>query len=101
MTQSHNDSILRGERMAPVVTSAAKARTKSPPRILVVDDEPMLIELVGDVVGKTIPCKLVSAKSIAEARKILATTNIELLVADVCLPDGDGTELVSALRQDQ
>src|SRR5438552_6932130 len=87
--------------MAPVVTSATKARTKSPPRILVVDDEPMLIELVGDVVGKKIPCKLVSAKSIAEARKVLADTKIELLVADVCLPDGDGTELVSVLRQDQ
>src|SRR5688572_7237807 len=35
---------VRGERMAPVVTNAAESRTKkSPPRILVVDDEPTLI----------------------------------------------------------
>ena len=52
--------------MAPVVTSAPQVRTKTPPRILVVDDEPTLIELVGDVVGRQIPCRLVAANSIAE-----------------------------------
>ena len=53
--------------MAPVVTSAASVNTKSPPpRILVVDDEPTLIELVGDVVGRQIPCKLFAAKSVAD-----------------------------------
>ena len=88
--------------MAPVVTSAAKARTKAPPpRILVVDDEPTLIELVGDVVGKQIPCRLVSARSMAEAKKVLADQSIELLVADKFLPDGDGTDLVAALHEKQ
>ncbi len=86
--------------MAPVVKQAAATKTKTP-RILVVDDEPTLIELVGDVVTGQIPCKVISAKSIAEAKKVLATTTIELLVADVNLPDGDGTALVSALKQHQ
>ena len=84
--------------MAPVVTKAASARIKTP-SILVVDDEPTLLELVGDIVGGTIPCKLVSARTLDEAKKILANTKIELLVADVNLPDGDGTKLLATLRQ--
>ena len=87
--------------MAPVVTNAASAKTKSPPRILVVDDEPNLIDLVDDVVGKKIPCKLVKARTLAEARKVLSTQSIELLVADVCLPDGQGTDLLTTLREHQ
>lgn len=86
--------------MAPVVSKKARPKQQSP-RILVVDDEPNLIELVGDVVGAKIDCKLISAKTLAEASKILATTEIELLVADVNLPDGDGTALVAALKQHQ
>jgi FixJ family two-component response regulator len=86
--------------MVPVVGKAAKTKIKTP-RILVVDDEPTLVDLVGDVVGGTIPCKVLSAPSIAEARKILATTPIELLVADVNLPDGKGTELLASLKESQ
>ena len=58
--------------MAPVVKNASTARTRTP-NILVVDDEPTLHELVGDIVGGTIPCKLVAAKTVDEAKKILAT----------------------------
>ncbi|MEO6437124.1 MAG: response regulator [Tepidisphaeraceae bacterium] len=86
--------------MAPVVTKAAEGKARTP-RILVVDDEPTLIELVGDVVGGTIACKVVTARTLDEAKKILATTSIELLVADVNLPDGDGTKLLATLRQQQ
>src|SRR3954471_17113998 len=86
--------------MAPVVKSDAAEKTKQP-RILVVDDEPNLIELVDDVVGGAIDCNLLTAKSISEARKILATTTVELLVTDVTLPDGNGTDLVASLRKDQ
>jgi len=67
--------------MIPAVGKAAKTKIKTP-RILVVDDEPMLIDLVGDVVGGQINCKVIPAKSIAEARQILASTPIELLVAE-------------------
>ena len=86
--------------MVPVVGKAAKKKIKTP-RILVVDDEPTLIDLVGDVVGGQIACNVISAKNIAEAKKILASTPIELLVADVNLPDGKGTDLVSSLKEAQ
>ena len=86
--------------MASAVGKAAKTKIKAP-RILVVDDEPMLTDLVGDVVGGQIACNVISAANIAEARKILATTPIELLVADVHLPDGKGTDLLPSLRASQ
>jgi FixJ family two-component response regulator len=87
--------------MVPVVGKAAKTKLKKTPRILVVDDEPTLIDLVGDVVGGQIPCSVISAKNIAEAKKILASTSIELLVADAHLPDGKGTELLASLKEKQ
>jgi CheY-like chemotaxis protein len=87
------------------MAAAAKSQNKkSPPpqpRVLVVDDEPNLVELIGEVVGKTMGCRIVSAASVAQARKILASQPIELLVADLNLPDGDGMSLLPALREHQ
>lgn len=86
----------------PAKTATAMARaTEMRPRILVVDDEPHLVELVGDVVGTGLSCVILNARTIAEARKLLATEPIELLVTDVNLPDGDGTTLLATLRQKQ
>jgi DNA-binding response OmpR family regulator len=79
--------------------SARSATTK--PRILVVDDEQSLLELVDDVVGRSLPCNIIAAGSITDAKKILATQPIELMLADVNLPDGNGTTLLSTLRQQQ
>jgi DNA-binding response OmpR family regulator len=83
--------------MAPAVIKPSDTKPKTP-RILVVDDEPTLVELFGDVVGSSVKCKLVSAGSIAEAKKIIAAGDVELLVADVNLPDGKGTELIAPLK---
>lgn len=71
------------------------------PRVLVVDDEPTLVELVDDVVSRTFHCQVLAAKNLREARQILSTQAIELLVADVNLPDGDGMSLLPALRASQ
>ena len=85
---------------AKTATTAVRA-TESRPRILVVDDEPNLVELVDEVVGGGMSCRVIRAKNIAEARKLLATEPIELLVTDVNLPDGDGTSLLATLRAKQ
>jgi response regulator of citrate/malate metabolism len=87
--------------MASKMATTSTRATETRPRILVVDDEPMLVELIGDVVGGGMACQVISAKTIGEARKLLATEPIELLVADVNLPDGDGTSLLATLRQKQ
>jgi len=86
----------------PAAGKVQKQTAVSPqPRVLVVDDEPTLAEVIGDVVGRAMGCRVVFAASVAQARKILASQPIELLVADVNLPDGDGTCLLPALREHQ
>jgi len=84
--------------MTPTATDSQKQPTTFRPRILVVDDEPSVVGLLDDVVGGTIPCEIIKADSIATAKKVLATQGVELMVADVCLPDGQGTDLISALK---
>jgi FixJ family two-component response regulator len=86
---------------AVVKTQKPKSPPPQPPRVLIVDDEPNLLEAIGDVVGRSMGCRVVSAASVAQARKILASQQIELMVADLHLPDGDGMSLLPALREHQ
>ena len=86
---------------AAAKTQKQKSPPPQPPRVLVVDDEAELVEVIDDVVGRSMGCRVVTAASIAQARKILASQPIELLVADLHLPDGDGMTLLPALREHQ
>jgi FixJ family two-component response regulator len=70
-----------------------------PPRVLIVDDEPALRELIEEVVGEGVECRVLTASTVAEARKVLTTSTIQLLITDVNLPDGDGTSLLSLLQR--
>ena len=86
--------------MAPVVNQL-KAQTADQPRVLVVDDEPELLELVRDMVGRQVACRVYAASTLEQARRILADGPIEVLVTDVHLPDGDGISLLPVLRERQ
>ncbi len=85
--------------MAPVVKASTPETAKR--HILVVDDEPNLVELIEDVVRGSTDCGVVVAASLDQARKILATAKIALLVTDVNLPDGDGMSLIPTLHKHQ
>lgn len=82
----------------PALTCRPAPATGAKPRILLVDDEPALVDVVRDVVGREIDCELTIASTLAEARRILAGGPFELLIADLNLPDGDGMLLLEALR---
>lgn len=86
--------------MAPV-GSESKVRPEQQPRVLVVDDEPELVELIGELVRKQVDCRVIGASTIAQARKVLASSPIHVLVTDVNLPDGDGMSLLPTLHQHQ
>ena len=86
--------------MAPTVIQPA-SKTKTKPRVLVVDDEMDILGLFTDAIGPEHSCKLIQARSLGEAERILATQAVDLLVTDVHLPDGDGTALLPLLRRDQ
>jgi FixJ family two-component response regulator len=86
--------------MAPTVIQA-ETRTGVKPRVLVVDDEADILGLISEAVSKEYSCKLIQARSLGEAKHILETQPVELLVTDVHLPDGDGTALLPLLRREQ
>lgn len=81
------------------IAEAVKSSKSAPPRLLVVDDEANLIELVGDALERNVNCKLVTASTIAEAAQIVEHQPIDLLIADLNLPDGKGTSLIASLRK--
>lgn len=85
--------------MAPVKNETRPSKTSRRPRILVVDDEPVLIDLVNDIVRRLVDCRIVSARNLSEAREILDSEPVELLVVDLHLPDGKGTSLIADLRK--
>jgi FixJ family two-component response regulator len=70
------------------------------PRVLIVDDEQGLLDVVSDVVN-AMDCTVTVAKTIAQAKRKLTGESFELLVTDVNLPDGDGTSLLQTLRRHQ
>jgi FixJ family two-component response regulator len=83
--------------MAPVVKqNNGSIRTK--PCVLIVDDELATIEMVNDVVGSSIDCRIIAAHDFHEARALLGSEDIQLLVTDIHLPDGDGMALLSELQ---
>src|SRR5579862_7608104 len=69
-------------------------------RVLVVDDEPDLIELVSMTLSRM---NLIAegAADIAQARKHLDSTQFDLCLTDMKLPDGDGLDLVKWIQKNQ
>lgn len=83
----------------PAVATKRKTQVANKPRVLIVDDEPELTELVRDLVVKHVDCRVVVASSLKEARKLISAESVEVLVIDLNLPDGDGMSLLPALRE--
>jgi FixJ family two-component response regulator len=94
-------SFAPGEKMAPTKQAETHKTPVSRPRVLVVDDEAELHEVISDTVGKRLGCKLITANNIAQARKVLESQRVDLLLTDVNLPDGDGMTLLPILHLHQ
>lgn len=67
-------------------------------RILVVDDEPNILDMVATVL-EFHGFAVVTACTAAEARAVALATRPDLVVLDVMLPDGDGFDVCRALRR--
>lgn len=78
--------------------TSTKNQSKQRPAVLVVDDEPGMLELSQDILSREGPGRVFQATSIAEARRIIDREPLGLLIADVRLPDGDGTSLIQHLQ---
>ncbi len=81
------------------VVSPASRSAGRPPRVLVIDDEAdlrELIELTLIGMGLDVDC----AATVAEARRLLARGGYALCLTDMRLPDGDGIDLVAVVARD-
>jgi FixJ family two-component response regulator len=85
--------------MAPLTKPSAPLAQTALPRVLLVDDEPGMIELVSDVLKRSRTCRLLTAPTLAAAENIIANERVDLLLADLNLPDGNGMELLPRLQQ--
>ncbi len=70
----------------------------SSPNILLVEDDPILGE--GLVISlKLEGCNVLWAKSLAEGKMFFSNGDFQLVVLDIGLPDGPGTELCKHIRE--
>lgn len=66
-------------------------------RVLIVDDEPDIRELLEITLGR-MSLETESAEDLTSARQLLATESFNLCLTDMRLPDGDGLELVELIQ---
>ena len=72
----------------------------SKPVVLVVDDEPDLVELVSLTLSR-MNLDTASAGDLAGARELLKTRHFDLCLTDMRLPDGDGLDLVAWIQENK
>ena len=68
--------------------------------VLVVDDDQMVGELLGDVLHD-LGLRVQIVRTCAEARQVLATATPAAVISDLHLPDGSGEDLLSELTAAQ
>ncbi len=90
----------------PVPAVAAAPADKSPQsarrpeltgHVLVVDDEPSILAMTQQALSAR-GLQVSTATSLKEALTVLQRTRFDLILADICMPDGEGTEIWDFVR---
>lgn len=95
----------RGYRFVAQVAPASAVRSRlpdaatgTPPTILAVDDEPELLSMIEEFLTAR-GFRVMTAGNAQDARSILGSTKIELVLLDITLPGEDGLSLARHLRE--
>jgi two-component system, OmpR family, KDP operon response regulator KdpE len=80
------------------VSADGEPGAPTPPRVLVVDDEPQIIRALR-VVLREAGFQAVPAETFSEALDLAAVRPPDAAIVDLVLPDGDGVELTRRLRE--
>ncbi|HTD66942.1 MAG TPA: sigma-54 dependent transcriptional regulator [Candidatus Limnocylindria bacterium] len=67
-------------------------------KVIIVEDEPIMLKYLEQQL-RSRRYDVAGAATIAAANECLAKDNFDLMLVDVRLPDGDGTELLKSLRE--
>ncbi len=68
-------------------------------RLLIVDDEPELLDYLAAVLRKEGYSRIYTAKSVKEAFEIFDVEQIDFAILDIMLPDGSGFDIIRHIRQ--
>jgi CheY-like chemotaxis protein len=68
--------------------------------ILVVDDEPSILRMIGRVLLET-GCQLYTAGSAEDAMELVDSAEPDLVIADIRLPGMSGVDLASEIKRDR
>ncbi|MBS0422513.1 MAG: sigma-54-dependent Fis family transcriptional regulator [Proteobacteria bacterium] len=82
------------------VTAASAKVPNVRPVVLIVDDEPDLLELVSLTLSR-MNLDTRTAPDVATARKLLKSEQFDLCLTDMRLPDGDGLDLVAWIQENR
>src|SRR5882757_3039380 len=82
------------------VTAASARAASSRPVVLIVDDEPDLLELVSLTLGR-MNLETRTAPDVGTARRLLKGEKFDLCLTDMRLPDGDGLDLVAWIQENR
>ncbi len=70
-------------------------------KVLLVDDEEAHVQLISRAFEEQAPAvSLYTARTVAEARKIVGEEQLDLVILDFMLPDGKGVELLPGDKED-
>src|SRR6185312_17487932 len=78
----------------------AVASMSSKPIVLIVDDEPDLLELVSLTLSR-MSFETRTASDLASAQRLLKNQQFDLCLTDMRLPDGDGLDLVAWIQENR
>lgn len=68
-------------------------------RILVAEDEPLVLEMIGDILG-ALPASILKARDGEEALRLAKAERPDLILLDVMMPKLDGFGVAEALKRD-
>ncbi|MFZ5519971.1 MAG: PAS domain-containing hybrid sensor histidine kinase/response regulator [Pseudomonadota bacterium] len=100
LPRSPNPQIGSQPAAAPPAPRASSAEPASR-TVLYVEDQPLNVALVEEIFRVRQRWKLVVAGDVASALKLAREVLPDLLIIDMHLPDGDGIELLAALREQE
>jgi two-component system, NtrC family, response regulator PilR len=83
-----------------IETVDSKSGEVDKPTVLIVDDEPDLLELVSLTLSR-MNLQARTAADVGTARRLLKSEKFDLCLTDMRLPDGDGLDLVAWIQQNR
>ncbi|MCG8508109.1 MAG: response regulator, partial [Rhodospirillales bacterium] len=92
------DKPIDEKRLMRAIAMARNGGSDRLPRLLYVEDDPDLVEVVAALVSGA--AETTVATSLSEAQGILAKDAFDLVILDIGLPDGSGLDLLPSLEKD-